>query len=81
MRRRPYLASRTPEGRSGIIELKGIVNGIILDSVLQEAYYEDTLLNAKMTGEFPVLSGGNTDVGWTGGNAVPMYVVPRWVSL
>ena len=64
-----------------IIELEGVDNGIVIDSELQEAYYGDTLLNSKMTGEFPVLGEGNTAVSWTGGNVTSVRVIPRWVSL
>ncbi len=64
-----------------IIELVGIEEGIVLDSELQEAYYGDTLLNLKMTGEFPVLGEGNTGISWTGGNVTQVTVIPRWVSL
>lgn len=64
-----------------IVELEGIDNGIVVDSELQEAYYGDTLLNMKMTGEFPVLGVGNTAVSWTGGNVTYVSVTPRWLSL
>ena len=64
-----------------IIQLTDIEQGITLDSELQEAYYGSTLLNTKMTGEFPVLGVGNTAVSWTGGNVTNVSVTPRWVSL
>lgn len=64
-----------------IIELEGIEGGIILDSELQEAYWNDTLKNSCMTGEFPVLGEGNAAVSWTGGNVTSVSVTPRWVSL
>lgn len=64
-----------------IIELEGIEGGIVLDSVLQEAYWNDTLKNSCMTGEFPVLDEGNTAVSWTGGNVLSVSIIPRWVSL
>ena len=64
-----------------IIQLSGIEDGIVLDSELQEAYYGNTLLNSKMTGEFPVLCEGNTAISWTGGNITSVSVIPRWVSL
>ena len=64
-----------------IIEFEGIEDGIILDSELQEAYWNDTLKNSCMTGEFPVLGEGNTAVSWTGGNVTSVSVIPRWVSL
>ncbi len=64
-----------------IIELHGIEGGIILDSELQEAYWNDTLKNSCMTGEFPLLGGGNVAISWTGGTVTQVTVVPRWVSL
>ena len=64
-----------------IIELEVIEDGIILDSELQEAYWNDTLKNSCMTGEFPVLGEGNTAVSWTGGNVLSVSIIPRWVSL
>ena len=64
-----------------IIELEVIEDGIILDSELQEAYWNDTLKNSCMTGEFPVLGEGNTAVSWTGGSISEVRVTPRWVSL
>ncbi len=64
-----------------IIQLKGIINGIVLDSDLQEAYWENTLKNSSMTGEFPVLGEGSTAISWTGGSVSEVKVTPRWVSL
>ena len=64
-----------------IIQLNGIENGIVLDSELQEAYYGNTLLSSKMTGEYPVLGEGNTAISWTGGTVTGIKVMPRWVSL
>ena len=64
-----------------IIELEGIEGGIVLDSELQEAYWNDALKNNCMTGEFPVLGVGNTAISWTGGNVTSVNIIPRWVSL
>jgi phage-related protein len=64
-----------------IIQLNGIEDGIVLDSELQEAYWENTLKNSSMTGEFPVLGEGNTAVSWTGGSVSEVKITPRWVSL
>ena len=63
-----------------IIELNDIVNAITIDSELEEAYYNNTLKNGQMTGEFPVLGSGNTAVSWTG-NVSSVSVMPRWVTL
>ncbi len=48
---------------------------------LQEAYYGSTVLNTKMTGEFPVLGAGNTAISWPGVNVTRVSVTPRWVAL
>ena len=64
-----------------IIELQGIENGIVLDSELQEAYWDGVLKNSCMTGEFPVLGEGNTAISWTGGTVTQVMIIPRWVSL
>ena len=64
-----------------IIQLNGIEGGIILDSELQEAYWENVLKNSCMTGEFPLLGEGDSAVSWTGGSVSEVKVIPRWVSL
>ena len=64
-----------------IIQLNGIDGGIILDSELQEAYWDNALKNNCMTGEFPVLGEGDSAVSWTGGSVSEVKVTPRWVSL
>lgn len=64
-----------------IIQLNGIEGGIILDSELQEAYWENVLKNSCMTGEFPVLFEGNTAVSWTAGTVTEVRIIPRWVAL
>ncbi len=64
-----------------IIELEGIENGIILDSELQEVYWDSVLKNSCMTGEFPVLGEGNSAISWTGGTVMQVSIIPRWVSL
>lgn len=63
-----------------IINLTGIVEGITIDSELQEAYYNNTLKNEQMTGEFPVLSIGNTAISRTE-SVSSVNVIPKWVSL
>ena len=64
-----------------IIQLNGIEGGIVLDSELQEAYWNSALKNNCMTGEFPTLGEGNTAISWTGGTVTEVRVVPRWASL
>ncbi len=64
-----------------IIQLNGIEGGIILDSELQEAYWDNALKSNCMTGEFPVLGEGNVVISWTGGTVAQVTIIPRWVSL
>ena len=64
-----------------IIQLNGIEGGIVLDSELQEAYWNSALKNNCMTGEFPTLGDGNTAISWTGGTVTEVRIIPRWVAL
>ena len=59
------------------IELEGIEGSITLNSVIQEAYQGETLLNEKMEGEFPILKPGNNMISWTGGVS-RLVVTPNW---
>ena len=63
-----------------IVELEGISGSIVIDSVLQEAYQGNTLMNDHMNGEFPVLKPDANAISWTG--AVTKVVIqPNWRSL
>ena len=62
------------------MQLTGLEGGIILDGVLQEAYWDGILENAKMSGDFPVLGAGDTAISWTG-DVTALRVTPHWVSL
>jgi len=59
------------------IELEGIENGIVLNSVVQEAYQGETLLNEKMEGDFPVLKPGNNLISWSG-DVSRLVIAPNW---
>ena len=59
------------------VELEGIEDGIILNSIIQEAYQGETLLNEKMEGEFPVLKPGNNLVCWSG-DITRVVIEPNW---
>lgn len=59
------------------IELEGIENGIVLNSVIQEAYQGETLLNEKMEGDFPVLKPGNNLISWSG-DVSRLVIAPNW---
>ena len=60
-----------------IIELEGVDGEITLNSVIQEAYKGEVLLNEKMSGDFPVLKPGNNLVSWTG-NVSRLVIQGNW---
>ena len=49
-----------------IVELTDISGSIVIDSVLQDAYQGNTLMNDHMSGDFPVLKPGANAISWTG---------------
>ena len=59
------------------MELEDIEDSIVLNSVIQEAYQEETLLNEKMDGEFPVLQPGNNLISWSG-DVTRLVITPNW---
>ena len=59
------------------VELEGVEDSIVLNSVIQEAYQGETLLNEKMDGEFPMLKPGNNLISWTG-NVSIVVIEPNW---
>ena len=59
------------------VELEGVEDNIVLNSVIQEAYQGETLLNEKMDGEFPMLKPGNNLISWTG-NVSIVVIEPNW---
>ena len=60
-----------------IVELTDISESIVIDSVLQEAYLGNTLMNDNMSGEFPVLKPGMNAISWTG-EVARVVVRPNW---
>jgi phage-related protein len=60
-----------------IVELTGISESIVIDSVLREAYLGNTLMNDNMSGEFPVLKPGMNAISWTG-EVARVVVRPNW---
>ena len=62
------------------VDLEGIEDSITLNSVIQEAYQGETLLNDKMDGEFPVLVPGNNLISWTG-DVSRLVIAPNWRCL
>ena len=59
------------------VELEGIEDSITLNSVIQEAYQGETLLNEKMEGDFPVLKPGNNLISWSG-DVTRLVIAPNW---
>lgn len=59
------------------VELEGVEDSIVLNSVIQEAYQGETLLNEKMEGDFPMLKPGNNLISWTG-DVSRTVIVPNW---
>ena len=63
-----------------LVELENIQGSITLDCELKEAYWGNTLMNGRMTGDFPKLKPGTNAVSWSG--AVTKVVFqPRWREL
>ena len=59
------------------IELEGVEDSIVLNSVIQEAYQGETLLNEKMEGDFPLLKPGNNLISWSG-DVSRVVIIPNW---
>ena len=62
---------------STLIELTGLGAGIIIDSVLKEAYADFDLRNNHMNGDFPVLKPGANAISWVG-NVSKIVIQPNW---
>lgn len=60
-----------------LVEIKQINEGIIIDSELQEAYYNNDNMNHQMTGNFPVFSIGENKIR-TEGNIDKIEILPQW---
>lgn len=59
--------------------LEGVVDGIIIDSEMMDAYNLDAteLLNEQMIGDFPILPTGTFAVSWSG-SVSKVTITPRW---
>lgn len=55
-------------------------NDIVLDCETQDAYRGTENLNNAVSGDFPTLGAGQTDISWTGG-ITAIDITPRWWSL
>ena len=62
--------------RTIIVELTNISGSIVIDSAMQEAYHNTTLMSDRMNGEFPVLKSGANAVSWTG-TVTKVVVMPN----
>ena len=61
------------------IALTGINQFLIIDSELQDCYKDGSNENAKMSGEFPVLSKDSV-ITWSGG-ITGVQITPRWFEI
>lgn len=62
---------------STLIDLTGLGAGIIIDSVIQEAYADNNLRNDHMSGDFPVLKPGANAISWNG-DVSKIVISPNW---
>ena len=60
-----------------VTEQLPISGSVVIDSVLQEAYQGNTLMNDHMNGEFPVLKPGANAVSWNG-TVTRVVIRPNW---
>ncbi|SDY42773.1 phage tail protein [Bacillus sp. 166amftsu] len=58
-------------------QVKDIVDSVIIDSELLEAYKGTTNMNNKMIGNFPVFDVENNSITWTG-TVQSLTITPRW---
>ena len=55
-------------------------NTVLLDSEKQDAYWEGTLKNRNMNGEFPIFEKGNNTISWSGTvESIRITKYSRWV--
>lgn len=62
------------------ITITGIYDGMVLDCDAQDAYYPGVNLNSLVSGEFPVIPGGDQTITITGG-ITSVEVTPNWWTL
>ena len=61
----------------GLIEIKQINNSIVIDSEMQEAYYNDSNMNHQMSGSFPTFEIGENRIRLEG-NVNKIEILPQW---
>ena len=65
---------------SKVVTLTNIVDYIIIDSDLMDAYKDTQIMNNYMSGEFPELIPGNNTISWTGTvTKVEITLNSRWL--
>ena len=60
-----------------LIEIKQINEGIVIDSEMQEAYYNDSNMNHQMSGSFPTFEIGENRIRLEG-NVNKIEILPQW---
>ena len=60
-----------------LVEIKQINEGIVIDSEMQEAYYNSDNMNHQMTGSFPIFGIGENKIR-TEGNIDKIEILPNW---
>ena len=60
-----------------IVELENISGSVTVDSVVQEAYKGQTLMNDHMSGDFPILRPGMNAISWSG-SVTRVVIQPNW---
>ena len=60
-----------------LIEVKNINEGIVIDSEMQEAYYNNDNMNHQMLGDFPIFGIGENKIR-TEGNIDKIEILPNW---
>ncbi len=61
-----------------IIEIKNLMDCIVLDSELQEAYLDNTNKNDLITGDFPKFEIGENTIQIESGKVDKMQILPQW---
>ena len=60
-----------------LVEIKQINEGIVIDSEMQEAYYNNDNMNHQMLGDFPIFEIGENKIR-TEGNIDKIEILPQW---
>ena len=60
-----------------LIEIKQINEGIVIDSEMQEAYYNNDNMNHQMLGDFPIFGIGENKIRLEG-NVNKIEILPNW---